>query len=283
MRTQQIYVSSRNRDTGTSSDLSITFPNGLIKDNTPQKTTIELAEFSITRLWYDVQAGVNDSFNVLRASDNQTFKIVIPAGWYTIGQDNVGAGVQIENTLVSLLTNNVGGAWNVGINGLTGALGFSTPGLAVGGSYRFDFTSPSNRCNELLGFDKGFFVSGKLPPDISEWIIAPKPFNLSRTPLLVMHTDLQPAFPQCSVDNFGLQPRTAFDNSDIMAVIPVDQPPRGLLNYQTTDKINRIWIKPEEVRTMRVFFTDERDVIMDLNQSEWTAVFRVVYGDNLSV
>ena len=98
-----------------------------------------------------------------------------------------------------------------------------------------------------------------------------------------MHTDIQPAFPQSTIDNFGIQPRTRFDNSDIMAVIPVDQPPRGLVNYQANDKINRIWIKSEEVRTLRIFFTDERDVPLDLSQSEYTAVFRVVYGDNLSV
>jgi len=66
-----------------------------------------------------------------------------------------------------------------------------------------------------------------------------------------------------------------------MAVIPVDQPPRGLLNYQGTEKINRIWIKPEELRTVRIFFKDERNVQLDL--CEWTAVLRVVYGDNLSV
>ncbi len=101
--------------------------------------------------------------------------------------------------------------------------------------------------------------------------------------MLVMHTDLLPAFPQGSIDNFGLQRRTPFDNSDIMAVIPVDKPPRGLVNYQANDKINRVWIKAGEVRTLRIFFTDERSVPVDLSQSEWTAVFRVVYGDNLSV
>ena len=61
MRTQQIFVSSRNRDAGTPNDLFITFPNGLIKEaftaSVQPKTSIELAEFAVSRLWYDVQAG----------------------------------------------------------------------------------------------------------------------------------------------------------------------------------------------------------------------------------
>ena len=290
MKTQNIFVSSRNRDTGTPTDLSITFPNGLIKDSAvsnlpPQKTSIELAEFSINRNWYDVQVNVNDSFTVYRAVDQQTFTITIPPGWYTINQNNVGAGTTIDDALTTLLTNIVGGYWTVQVDDLTGVLGFNTPAFGAGGSFRFDFTAPYNRCNELLGFHKAVYTSAKQPlvSTTNESIVAPKPFNLSRTPLLVMHTDIQPAFPQCTIDNFGIQPRTLFDNSDIMAVIPVDQPPRGLVNYQASDKINRIWIKSEEVRTVRIFFTDERDVPLDLSQSEWTAVFRVVYGDNLSI
>jgi hypothetical protein len=97
-----------------------------------------------------------------------------------------------------------------------------------------------------------------------------------------MHTDIQPAFPQCTLDNYG-KSLTPFDNSGILAVIPVDQPPRGRINYQTTEKINRVWIKPEELRTIRIFFTDDRNVPLDFSFSEWTAVLRVVYGDNLSI
>jgi hypothetical protein len=34
---------------------------------------------------------------------------------------------------------------------------------------------------------------------------------------------------------------------------------------------------------MRIFFTDDREVPLDFSFSEWTAVLRVVYGDNLSI
>ena len=79
-----------------------------------------------------------------------------------------------------------------------------------------------------------------------------------------------------------MQSQKPFDSSDILGVVPVDQPPRGLLNYQANEKINRIWIKPSELRNIRIFITDEREIPVDLSFSEWTAVFRVVYGDNLS-
>jgi hypothetical protein len=84
------------------------------------------------------------------------------------------------------------------------------------------------------------------------------------------------------LDNYG-QGLTPFDNSNILAVIPVDQPPRGRLNYQTTRQINRVWIKAEELRTVRNFFTDDQNVPLDFSFSEWTAVLRGVYGDNLSI
>jgi hypothetical protein len=50
-----------------------------------------------------------------------------------------------------------------------------------------------------------------------------------------------------------------------------------------TEKINRVWIKPEELRTVRIFCTDDRTVPLDFSFSEWTVVLRVVYGDDLSI
>jgi hypothetical protein len=257
----------------------ITFRNGLIKESStsavPPKVSIELVEFAITRLWYDVQTGINDTFQVYRVADQRTFTITIPQGWYTIGrQDTVATGVSIEPILEILLTVVVGGVWAVVVDPLLGTFQFQTP--AAGGSgYSFNFTSAS-RCNDFLGFHKLVYVA------VNDVIVGSRPFHLTRTLQIVMHTDIQPAFPQCTLDNYG-QSLTSFDNSDILAVIPVDQPPRGRINYQTIDKINRVWIKPEKLRTVRIFFTDDREVPLDLSLSEWTAVLRVVYGDNLSV
>jgi len=282
MKSQQIFVSSRNRDYGTPQDLYITFPNGLIKESSsfPSTTSIELSEFSVTRLWYDVQAGVNDSFNVYRSSDMQTFTITLPAGWYSINQDYPGSGTTLENQLASLLTSVVTGVWTVAVSNLTGALTITTPSTGPGSSYKFDFSSPSNRCSDLLGFNKVVLNSVKPSGSPNEVIYAPKPLNLSRTSQLVGHTNLQPATPQGAIDNYGLS-YTAFDSSDILAVIPVNLPPRSLILYQASEKINRISIKPSEVRNVRIFITDDSDLPLDL-RSEWTAVFRVVYGDNLS-
>ncbi len=279
MRTQQIFISSRNRDTGSPTDLFLTFPNGLIKERKLESTSaqpdtsIELAEFAIPRMWYDVQTGVNDSFRVYRALTMNTYTITIPPGWYTIGEDNVGSGVAIEPVLIALLNNTVGGNWQVVLDDQRGSFIFRAP---AAGGFSFNFVTIDNRCHELLGFDKAVYVAA------NDVILAPRPFNLSRTSQIVMHTDIQPAFPQCTIDNYGLTQKL-FDNSDIMAVIPVDQPPRGLINYQSTEKINRITIKPDELRTVRIFFTDDRNVQLDLALCEWTAVLRVVYGDNLSV
>jgi hypothetical protein len=172
------------------------------------------------------------------------------------------------------LTASVGGVWGVVVNPLLGTFQFQT--TAAGGSgYSFNFTSVS-RCNDFLGFNKLVYLA------VNDVIMGSKPFHLTRTLQIVMHTDIQPAFPQCTLDNYG-QSLTPFANSDILAVILVDQPPRGCINYQTTEKINRVWIKPEELRTMRIFFTDDRKVSLDFSFSEWTAVLRVVYGDNLSI
>lgn len=279
MKTQQIFVSSLNRDSGTPNDMFITFPNGLVKEtstaSTPPRTSIELAEFALCRFWYDVQPGFNDSFRVYSVAANQSYTINIPPGWYTVGQDTISSGVAIEPVLTNLLTTIVGGVWLVVIDARQGVFNFRTP--AAGGSgYSFNFITQNNRCQDLLGFNKGVYVA------INDVIVAPKPFNLTRTCQLVMHTDIQPAFPQCTIDNYPVTRRN-FDNSDIMAVIPVDQPPRGIINYQSTEKINRIWIKPEELRTVRIFFTDQLGVQLDMALCEWTAVLRVVYGDNLSV
>ena len=276
MRSQQIFVSSRNRDAGTPNDLALTFPNGLIKDENEtrvssisSKTTIELAEFSVYRSWYDVQPGLNDSFKVTRLRDQRTFTITIPPGWYAAGFYYVGAGAKLEEAVEDQLNAVEGGPWTVNIDDRTGRMEFRTPN----GGYNFNFID-SKRTNDLLGFEKSNY------PSTNNFITGSKPFVLARTPQLVMHTDIQPAFAQATIDNYSSK---LFDNSDIMAVIPVNVPPRALINYQATDKINRICIKPDELRTFRIFFTDDQDIQIDMANCEWTAVFRVVYGDNLSV
>jgi hypothetical protein len=78
MKTQQIFLSNRNRDSGTPNDMFITFRNGLIKElstsTVPPRVSIELVEFAITRLWYDVQTGINDTFSVYRVVDQRTLQ-----------------------------------------------------------------------------------------------------------------------------------------------------------------------------------------------------------------
>jgi hypothetical protein len=271
MKTQQIFLSSRSRDFGTPTNVFITFRNGLIKESSvstvPPRVSIELVKFAITRLWYDVQTGINDTFQVYRVADQTTFKITIPQGWYTIGnQDTVATGVAIEPVLAALLTATVGGAWGVVVNPLLGAFQFQIP--AAGGSgYSFNFTSAS-RCNDLLGFNKLIYLA------VNDVIVGSKLFHLTCTLQIVMHTDFQPALPQCTLDIYG-QSLIPFDNSDILAVIPVNQLPKGRINYQTTEKINRVWIKPEELRTIRIFFADDLNVPLDFSFSKWTAVLSV--------
>jgi hypothetical protein len=113
-----------------------------------------------------------------------------PEGWYTIGgQDTVATGVAIEPVLAALLTATVGGVWGVVVNLLLGTFQFQTP--AAGGSgYFFNFTSAS-RCNDFLGFNKLVYLA------VNDVIVGSKPFHLTRTLQIVMHTDIQPAFPQC--------------------------------------------------------------------------------------
>jgi hypothetical protein len=91
----------------------------------PPRVSIELVEFAITRLWYDVQTGINDTFQVYRVADQTTFTITILQGWYTIGgQDTVATGAAIEPVLAALLTATVGGAWGVVVYPLLGAFQF---------------------------------------------------------------------------------------------------------------------------------------------------------------
>lgn len=287
MRNQQIFITSSNRDYGTPGDLVISFPNGLVKDPRPGiTTTLELVEFSIPRLWYDVVEPLNNNFILYRNGIPITnFPISLPSGWYTFGGDNAGAGTDIAAALQLRLTAGEGGAWNVVVDNRTGCLVFVTPGTS-GNSYGLDFLG-SPRCAETLGFQNRTFSSKVTYPIngtvyTNELLMAARPFNINRTSQLVVHTDLKAAFPQATLDNFGptFQPVL---NSDVLAVIPVDQPPRGILNYQANEKINKVTIKEGELRSLRVFITDNKEAPMDLTNCEWTAVFRVLYGDNLSV
>jgi hypothetical protein len=178
MKTHQIFLSSRNRDAGTPNDMFITFRNGLIKDlstaTVPPETSIELVEVAITRLWYEVQIGIIDTFQVYQVADQRTFTTTLAQGWYTFGQDTAGCGVAIEPILANLLTATVGGVRQVIVDNQLGVFSFHTP--AAGGSgYSFNFPSPTNRCNDLLGFNNLVYLA------VNDVIAAPKPFHLTRT------------------------------------------------------------------------------------------------------
>jgi hypothetical protein len=68
--------------------------------------------------------------------------------------------------LAILLPATVGGVWQIVVDNQMGVFNFQTP--AAGGlGYSFNFTSPTNRCDDLLGFNKLVYLA------VNDVIVAP--------------------------------------------------------------------------------------------------------------
>jgi len=287
LRTQQVFLTSRNRDAGSPNDFYITFPNSFINAHPFSKEVnidIELVEFTIPRLWYDVAPGVNNQFT-LRKSDGTSAVITLDPGFYTSGpQEIVGGGASFAAMIQAKLSAALDVAWTVTIDNRLGTFIFSANVGTGFQTYTFDLsTGTSSRTHELLGFQKGSQNTSGLrtydPPTGNTYTIvtAPRPFNLMRTNELVLHSDIKTTFPENSLDNYGDNARTPFSDSDVLATIWVNQPPRGVINYQCLDQVNTLSVSAGDLRVVRFFITDDRNIPIDLISSEWTAVFKISY------
>jgi len=290
LRTQQVFLTSRNRNSGTPSDFQITFPNSFITSLPSLREVnidIELVNFTIPRLWYDVAPGVNNQF-MLRKSDGTSALITLDPGFYTCGtqaQEITGGGASITAMLQAKLSAALDVPWTVTIDNRLGTFIFSA-NIGTGfQTYTFDFsTNTSSRTHELLGFQKGSQVTSGLrtydPPTGTTVTIvtAPRPFNLQRTVELCLHSDIKTTFAENSLDNYGDRAGTPFADSDLMAAIPVNVPPRGVINYRSDDQINTLSVSAADLRVVRFFVTDDREIPIDLTACEWTALLKVSYS-----
>lgn len=284
-RTQQLFVTSRNRDTGSPGDCTFSFANGLIENEDAGHTIdFELVNFSIPRIWYDVVAGVNNQFT-LRRSDGASAVFPLDPGYYTAGPDVLGAGGSLPTQLAQKLTGAIDATvWTVSVNNITGAWilqAFTNDGAY--GSYTLDLSlNASPRIHEILGMLPGStltslsHVNGPRANSGYEPFNPPRPFIIMRTTSLVLHTDIKTNSPNNTLDNFGPN-GTLFTPSDVLAVIPVDQPARGLITYLDSDQGNILNLAADSIRSIRFFITDHRELPIDLAGAEWNAVFRITH------
>ena len=290
MRTQQLFLTSRNRDFGVPNDCTFSLSNGLIDNaDAGHSIDLELTEFTIPRLWYDVVSGINNQFT-FRKSDGSSTLVTLDPGFYTAGptsQEILGGGASLPAQLALKLSAAIDSTtWSVTVSNTTGAWIFQafTNDGAIG-SYTFDLSvNTSPRTHELLGMVPGStltsstHINGPRTNTGYEPFYPPRPFIIMRTTSLVLHSDIKPNEPSNSVDNFGPN-GTPFTSSDVLAVVPVDQPPRGLITFLNTDKANILNLTADNLRSIRFFILDHRDLPIDLTGAEWNAVFRITHNE----
>ena len=286
LRQQQVFMTSRNWDAGSPNDCYMTFPNSFVNSNTSANSVdvdIELVEFSIPRLWYDVYPGINDTFTLRRKTDGASAVITIEPGFYTAGdstQEILGGGASITSTLARLLSQAIDNmVWTVTIDNKTGTLSFNAvTGVAQTTSYVLDFSvGTAPRTHELLGFSKGAIVTTKIAYYGCESAVGTRPYNLMRTSELVLHTDIRTREIGNSLDNYGNAVNTPFMEGDVLATIRVDQPPRGVINYLCQDQVNTLSVGAADLRVVRFYITDDRELPINLDACEWTGVFKITY------
>jgi hypothetical protein len=235
-RSQLIFISSKQRISGSAYDYMINFNDGVLKADKGHFMRLTLVEATINRSWYSIQEGSN-TFNVVDNFGNIT-TIAFPIAYYN--------AVDIRSTLAGLLPS----GWIITYDRKTNKFTFnrgndSTP------SYKFVF---SNSLHEILGFRQGEEPTFTIA---NPSVVSTLPIRVNEENAVVINTNL-PRRNFSSVDNHNTINKN-FKESSILAKLPILAPPFDNIVYQISTPTFMYDITADSISSVRVWLTDENE------------------------
>jgi hypothetical protein len=249
IKTELLYISSKNRVEGTIGNFYVRVPNNMM-NITDRKgfMKISAANAVINRSWYSV----GDSNNTFTVSDGVTSTTYdIPEGYSTV------------KTLRSRLEELLQG-WTIAWDKRTNKFTLQPP--PTGLTYTLTFNDYS--C-ELFGFNCSTEPSGSFDnPIVSE-----KPIRINRESSILIHTDL-PRLENEVVDNIF---QSNFCESDILIQIPISVAPFDNIVYNASaNDLFSFVTSSTNINGINVYVTDENGKQLDLHY-DWTLTLKVEY------
>lgn len=212
---------------------------------------VSLMGAAISRSWYSVVAGTNDSFTVATAGVG-TSTITITEGYHTI--------LTLKATLQAQLA-----SWTVQLDKLTNRFSFTPPN--DGKKRTLTFT---NACCELLGFQLSDAPSATYPAAI----VSTRPARLNSESAVLVHCSLPFARNAC-VTLLQSGQRAAL--STTLASIPCTAAPFDVITWQAANAgDDSLVLLNNHVHSIQVWLTDQEGRALE-PAYDWTLTLRVQY------
>lgn len=246
MQSQLLYVNSALRHSGEPYDFRLILGNGALVARRGFRTKIAISEATINRSWYNVREGANTLLLNSQPLD-------IPVGQYNA----LDLRVALSTALPA--------GWTVMYSRLTAKFTFTRPSDGVE-SYQIQ-TGP---LGPLLGFPmNSTILLSTAAPSVTSF----RPARVNSENSILVHADIAKAGGSV-LDN--LTQTDAFNDSTVLAKIPIDAPPNDNIVYRAQTDLDFVELTQGHADTLRIWLTDENDDILPLG-FDWTMTLAVLH------
>ena len=256
IRKQLIFISSKQRLSGSAHDFMLNFNDGMLKAEKGGFMRLTVVEATINRSWYSIQDGAN-TFQIIESHEtyDNVIDITFPVAYYN--------AIDVRSTLSGLLPS----GWTITYDRKTNKFTFTrdrdgTP------STRFVFT---NSLYEVLGLQKGEEPTFTM---VNSVVTSSVPIRVSEENAVVIHTNL-PRKKYSSVDNHDVINQN-FKESTILSKIPILAPPFDNIVYQVSTPTFTYDISADNISAVRVWLTDENEKVLQVPY-DWSMTWSIEY------
>ena len=250
-RVQLVHLSSAARVSGSAGNAVFDITPGLIQADDGELMSVSLLSAAISRSWYSVVTGMNDSFRVSVAGGG-TSTVTISQGYHTI--------LTLKAALQAALP-----IWAVQLDKLTNRFSFTPPNDGKQRTLLF-----TNACCELLGFQLSDAPVALYP----NAIVSTRPARLNSESAVLVHCSLPFARNAC-VTLLQAGARAAL--STTLASIPCTAAPFDVITQQTSDSAaDSLMLLTNHVHSLSVWLTDQEGRSLE-PAYDWTLTLRIEY------
>lgn len=256
IQSKRLYINSKDRTNGSSSNFSIVESNFLdIGDNPDKFIKVSVLKTVIPYSFYSVVGGRNNELRVIESDDDGITNLVDKTIIFPEGNYNI---IQLKSKFLELLTG--GFTYTFSFDVVSHKIVFS---IAEASKQVIFIFSETNNMSGIFGFEEVDYM-----------------FNTTITsPNVVRLSGEDSVFVKSNLVNDGSIDHSTGKNSNTLVAIPIRVPHYNLIVYEKDEKdIDDVLITNRNISDFHLFLTDQNFNHISLNGLDWEIVllFEVV-------
>lgn len=252
--TSLIFITSKNRISGTPWDFNINFNNELIKAPKGHYIQLSVEQVSINRSWYSIQEGYN-TFDFVN-NIGGFMRVTLPPGYYNAAD------------LRAQLQSQIGHIFTITYDKKVNKFTFTAYNFSGGVTWwKFGFTIES--VAQMFGFN---LTDSPMMTVASPTVVSSKPIKVNEDANILIRTNL-PRQRFSGIDNL----KPTFIESDILCSIPILSAPFDNVVFSRNSITNFTYnILAPTIHGVRIYVTNEDDVFLKMPY-DWTMTWSIKY------